>query len=351
MKLKTGFIGLCSDHLWPVWGKGAIKEAEETGNFEFVAAADKNPELLERIKKEFGVKKTYSSYQDMLKKESLDVVIIGVPNSEKADVVEAAAEKGIHVLIDKPLSANLEQANRILQSAKKYNIKGMVYYHGVSDPQSWEIYNLVANGVIGKIFQIESRIANAGPELHGCSKYFLEWLFDPKKNGGGALIDYACYGAVYARWLIGQPEGVMAVGGRYVKDNIKAEDNAVLLLRYNKAVAVLQASWSQFASDTAWKAYIGPRVAVYGSEGSIIWRSRKDETLTLISKEYPEGKEIKPRPLPKGQENAPAYFATCVLNDKPIEGPLSLPLCRDVQEILEAGYRSIESKKEISLPI
>jgi predicted dehydrogenase len=92
-------------------------------------------------------------------------------------------------------------------------------------------------------------------------------------------------------------------------------------------------------------------VAVYGSEGSIIWRSRKDETLTLISKEYPEGKEIKPRPLPKGQENAPAYFATCVLNDKPIEGPLSLPLCRDVQEILEAGYRSIESKKEISLPI
>ncbi len=118
MKLKTGIVGLNSDHLWPTWGKGVMKETQETGKYELTAAADKNLPLLKRIDKEFGVKKTYTSYEEMLKKENLDVIIVGVPNNEKADVIEAIAEKSIDVLIDKPLSANLEQADRILKASK-----------------------------------------------------------------------------------------------------------------------------------------------------------------------------------------------------------------------------------------
>jgi predicted dehydrogenase len=351
LKLKTVFVGLNSDHLWPVWGKGVIREVQETGKYELVAAADKNPELLERIEKEFGVKKTYSSYQEMFRKESFDVVVVGVPNNEKADVVVAAAEKEANLLIDKPLSANLEQANRILRATEKHGVKGLVYYPGVYDPRSYEAHRLATDGTIGKIFQIEARVANSGPEHHGCSKYFLEWLFNKEKNGGGALIDYCCYGALYSRWFIGQPEGVVGVGGRYVKDNIEAEDNATLLLRYPKALSIIQASWSEFASDTAWKAYCGPKLAVYGSNGSIIWRRHADETLTLITKDYPEGKEIRPTPPSKEKENAPEYLAYCILNDKPVGGGGNLQICRDVQEIIEAGYRSIESRKEVRLPI
>jgi len=351
MKLKTGIVGLCSDHLWPVWGKGVIKELQETGKYGLIAAADRNPELLDRIKKEFGVTKTYNSYQEMVRKESLDVVVIGVPNNEKADVVETVAEKSIHVLIDKPLSANLNQAEKTLNATKKHNIKGLVYYPTIYDPRSYEVHKYIARGEIGRVFQIESRTANAGPELHGCSKYFLEWLFDKERNGGGASIDYCCYGALRSRWLIGQPEGVMGLGGRYVKENIQAEDNAVLLLRYPKAMAIVEGSWSQFASDTAWKAYCVPLLAVYGSEGSILWKHWSDETITLITEDYPEGKEIKPEPPPKEMENAAEYFAYCILKDKPVEGGGNLQICRDVQEILEAGYRSIEARKEIPLPI
>lgn len=349
--LRVGVIGLSSDHLWPTWGKGVLKETVESKKYQIISAADPNLPLLERIKKEFGVKNTYLSYQEMLKKEQLDVVIIGVPNNEKADVVELVAEKGIHVLIDKPLSANLEQADRIIEAEKRYGIKGIVYYPGFFDPKSFEIYKLVKDGVLGKIYQIEARVANPGPELHGCSKYFLEWLFDPTKNGGGALIDYACYGSLYSRWLIGQPLGVFGIGGRFVKSNIQAEDNAVLLLRYQNAISIVQASWSEYASDTAWKFYPGPKLAVYGSEGAVIWHHWNDETLSLITKEYKEGKLIYPTTSPENMENPPIYLAHCIINDKPIEGACSLKMCRDAQEIIEAGYLSMKRKKEILLPL
>jgi predicted dehydrogenase len=349
--LKAGVAGLCSDHLWPTWGKGVLKETVESGKYQIIAAADRNPPLLERIKNEFGVKNTYLSCHEMLEKEQLDVIVIGVPNNEKADIVELAAEKGIHVLIDKPLSANLEQANRIIKAVEKYRIKGIVYYPGFFDPKSFEIYNLVKQGAIGNIYQIEARVANAGPELHGCSKYFLEWLFDKEKNGGGALIDYGCYGSLYSRWLLGQPLGVIGLGGKFVKNNIEAEDNAVLLLRYQNAISIIQASWSEYASDSAWKFYPGPKLAVYGSEGAVIWHHWNDETLSLITKEYSEGKIIHPLSPPEEMKNPPTYLAHCIINDRPVEGALSLKMCRDVQEILEAGYRSINCKKEVPLPL
>ena len=351
MQLKVGVAGLCSDHLWPVWGKGILRETMESEMYQMVAAADKNAPLLDRIRKEYGVKNTYFSYEEMLKKEDLDVVIVGTPNSEKADVVEIAAERGIHVLIDKPMSANLEQAERIVSAAKRYNIKGLVYYPGFFDPKSLEIHRLIKEGVLGEIFQIEGRVSNPGPELHGCSKYFLEWLFDKEKNGGGALIDYGCYTALYCRWFLGQPLGVMGIGGRFVKDIIEAEDNAVLLLRYPKAISIIQASWSEYAADTAWKHYPGPKLAVYGSEGAVIWHHWNDETLSLITKEHPEGTTIKPSTLPEEMKNPPTYLANCIINDKPVAEPLNLELCRDVQEILEAGYRSLKLKREVELPI
>ncbi len=351
MKLKVGLIGLNSDHLWPVWGRGVIKEVKESGKYELVAASDKNPPLLDRIKKEFGVQRTYSDYHEMLKKEKFDVAVIGCPNSEKADVIEAISEHGIHALIDKTLSANLEQADRIYRAAKKHKIKAIVYYTMLFDAKSQECVKLAKDGTIGRVLQITSRVANSGPEHHGCTKYFLEWLFNKEKNGGGSIMDYCTYGALYSRWILGQPQGVMAVGGRYFKTNIEAEDTGAVLLRYPKALGILQGSWTEFASDTAGKVYPGPHLAVYGTEGAVIWRKTFDDTMALVTSDFPEGKVYKAAVPSAELADAPEYLAYCIENDKPVEGGGSLEVCRDVQEIIEAAYKSIESRKEVQLPI
>ena len=347
-RIKLGFVGLVSDHLWPVWGKGIIKEIEDSNKFEMVVAADKNPELLERIKNEYEVKKIYTSYEDMLQKEDLDAAVIGLPNSEKVGMIELLVEKGLHILVDKPMAVNVKQAERILKAVRKHDVKILVDYLHMWSPTIQKAYSLVQEGTIGKIFQLSSRIGNPGPELHGCSKYMIEWLFDEEKNGGGALIDYCCYGVNLCRWFFGQqPKSVTGVGGRYVKDNISAEDNACLLLEYPHAMGIIEASWSQFAANVA-KLYPMPMLLLYGSKGATAVRFGED-TLDLIAEDIPEGKKVKAPMLPREKMNGPEYLAHCIQTDKPVKGMCSPEFDRDVLEVLTAGYESIEKNKKVYL--
>jgi len=113
-KYRVGVIGLVHDHIWNL-----IKGFQVLSNVEVVAAADVNPPLLKKISKEHGVKKTYTSYRQLLDKEEINIVLTGVENSRGADVVEAAAKKGIHVMLEKPMAATLAQADRMVAAAKK----------------------------------------------------------------------------------------------------------------------------------------------------------------------------------------------------------------------------------------
>src|SRR5205807_1079802 len=93
---RVGVAGLIHDHIW-----GMLRWWKELQGTELVAAADVNPPLLDRIRSEFGVQKTYGSYAEMLEQERLDIVTVAMDNASTADVVEAAAAKGVHVISEK----------------------------------------------------------------------------------------------------------------------------------------------------------------------------------------------------------------------------------------------------------
>ena len=73
--------------------------------------------------------------------------------------------------------------------------------------------DLAQSGEIGEVWQVRYRAAHQGPKEMGASEYFCDWLYDPNRNGGGALMDYCCYGAVLSRVLLGRPHSVTAVTG------------------------------------------------------------------------------------------------------------------------------------------
>ncbi|QKK06844.1 MAG: hypothetical protein HND58_00810 [Planctomycetota bacterium] len=98
----------------------------------------------------------------------------------------------------------------------------------------------------GPIRRIVARHGHKGPREIGCSEEFLDWLTDPEANGAGALFDFGCYGAVLSTWLLdGQrPESVTAVTAQNKPDVYPhVDDDATIVLAYDGAVAVLQASW------------------------------------------------------------------------------------------------------------
>ena len=86
-----------------------------------------------------------------------------------------------------------------------------------------------------------------GPKEIGCSKYFLEWLTDPVKNGAGALTDFGCYGANLMTWMMKgkAPISVSAITHQ-IKPAIypKVDDDATILLEYPDATGIIEASWN-----------------------------------------------------------------------------------------------------------
>ena len=342
---KLGVAGLVHDHVW-----GLLNQFRALQDVSILAAADPNPPLLKQISQQFGVSKTYANFLDMLEKEELDAVLACTVNSRHADVVEAAGEKGVNVIMEKPMSANLEQAERILKAAEKSGIKVMVNYPTTWDPRVQHALKLVREGRIGKVFHIRFRGAHAGPKEVGCSPYFYEWLYDRNLNGAGALLDYCCYGVNLAQWFLDcQPKTVTAITGTLARTYLTVEDNALIMMDFGDAIGSAAACWSQ----------VGPHPIhgpiINGVDGSLVVDEEGNLHLYAV-KEKGKYRDIHhevvavPQP-PKGWRNGPEYFVERIKMDEEIEDPLGVEFNRNVQEVLEAAILSATDGRRISLPI
>jgi len=334
-KLKIGVIGLVHDHVWSI-----LNQFKAIEDVEVVCAADMNEPLLEKVG-QLGVKNTYKSYEELLAREKIDAVIVYTENSHHADVTETAAEKGLHIMVEKPMAANLEQAQRMFKIAEKSGIKMMINYPTAWYPTMRNAYKLAQEGLIGKIYQARYRAAHEGPKEIGCSSYFYEWLYDEKLNGAGAFMDYCCYGANMCRWILGVPEKALALGGTYIRDYLTVEDNAVLLLGYKKAMGIAEASWSQIGEGVPPKY----NLILNGSEGVIAAGSE----LKVYTSERKCWEKIELSPLDVVRRSGPEHFVTSILKDRPLDDVVSPLHNRDAQVILEAGLISMREDRAVYL--
>ena len=334
-KVRIGIVGLVHDHVW-----GVLNQFVALENAEVTCAADMNEPLLKKVK-DLGVKKTYKRYEDLLADEKIDAVIVYTENSRAADVTEAAAEHGLHVMVEKPMAASLEQARRMYRAAERSGVRLMVNFPTTWSPVVRHAGKLAQEGVVGRIYQVRYRAGHEGPKEIGCSRYFYEWLYDEELNGAGAFMDFCCYGANICRWILGVPEKALALGGTYVRDYLTVEDNAVLLMGYEKAMGIAEATWSQIGSG-------GPLqypLMLKGSEGTIA----AGQDLQVYTSEKQCWEKVEPPPLEKPNQNGPEHFVTSILQEKPFEDSVSASHNLDVQAILEAGLVSMREGRAVSL--
>jgi len=332
---RVGVIGMVHDHVW-----GMARDFVDLPNAEVVAAADPNEPLREKMRAEMGVGSLYQDWRRMLEKEHLDCAAVAVENSACADVVEAAAPKGIHLIVEKPMAANLDQADRMLKTAQSAGIQLLVNWPTAWKPDVRKAAELARGGAIGQVFLVRVRMAHQGPKEIGCSSYFYEWLYDAERNGAGAFMDYCCYGAVFCRYLLGMPGAVTAVADRLVKDYIQVDDNGILLMIYDKAFGMAEGSWTQIPPYHD--------MVVLGSAGTLI-TDRGRLLLATAPGEKPAEQELPA--LPAGQRNAAQYLIHCLQTGSNVEGMCGAHIARDAQEILEAGLLSARTGQRVGLPL
>jgi predicted dehydrogenase len=340
-KTKLAIVGLDHDHVW-----GLLKDLTEEPNAELVAIADGHPELVDRAKTKVPANvKFYVDYLQMLDEMKPDGVIVTTENDRHLEILRECAKRHINYSTEKPMATTAADAREMERLANQAGIKVMVNYWNVWVAPTHELYHRVKDNQVGPVQKIIVQYGHQGPKEIGVSKYFADWLYDPVKNGGGAIMDFGCYGAEWAVWLKGRPSRVSAVTQKLkVLQHNPVDDDATVILDYPDGQAIIEASWD-------WPYSMG-QVAVFGPKGSLIatrndlfFRSPGDN----VGKVGLEGERVALDPSPRVTSNPISYFVDCIRNNKPIEDPLSMKLNVQVMEILDAARESVRTGKQQEL--
>jgi predicted dehydrogenase len=327
--------------------RGLLHTLQSYPNVKVVAVSDHEEGRLKQAQSEFGIPSAYRDYHELLEKEELDIILCCSENVYHAEITEAASEKGVHLMVEKPMASSFDHARRMLEAAHKAGTRLMINWPSAWSPMMQKIYALVREGTIGEIFHIRVRVGHGGPHRDRPKEERATFWWYKKGTGGGALLDFCCYGANLSRWLIGQPaRAVTGMADRLVLDFGEVEDNAVLVVRYEKAICVLEGTWSQVASGETG----GP--SIHGSEGAITSVDHEgQQAVKVVTPSKPAGEIIVPDPLPVGMRSGPEHFLTCIGEGKPFLESVTPELNLDVQAILEAGALSVAMNRTVSLPL
>jgi predicted dehydrogenase len=336
--VRVGIAGLTHDHVH------GILETANPSEFKLVGIAESNRELAQRYRQQYHLDQTllHASLDEMLDRVKPEAVWVFNSTAEHLEVVEKCAPRGVHVMVEKPLAVSVEHARKMQALAEKHGIHLLTNYETTWYASHYEAKRLIETGSIGELRKLVVHDGHRGPKEIGCSQEFLEWLTDPVKNGGGALMDFGCYGANLLTWFMkGEaPDSVTAIT-QQLKPSVypKVDDEATIIVTYPKAQGIIQASWN-------WP-YGRKDIEIYGATGAI----RADRESLTLRKGEEAVQTIPARKLTPPEDSPFTYLAAVVrgtIKITPVDLS-ALGLNMTAMRILEAAKDSARSGKTVLL--
>lgn len=338
--VRIGVAGLSHSHVLPLLRNLDRKDIQ------IVGIAESDTALAHRYARQFGIDQSmiYQSLDEMLDKTKPAGVITFTSIFEHLKVVEACAPRGIHVMVEKPLAVSVKHAVAMSKLAKEYGILLLTNYETSWYPSNYEAFRMIGSGELGELRKIIVYDGHKGPKEIRVNNEFLVWLTDPVLNGGGAVMDFGCYGADLITWILKgeKPTAVFADLKQYKPDVYpKVDDDATIVLSYPSMEGIINASWN-------WP-FNRKDMHVYGTTGY----AYIDDAETIRYRLDEKSKE-KVEKVPQSQApfNDPfTFFASAIKGEIKIQPTdLSSPeINLTVVEILEAARKSSKTGKQVKL--
>lgn len=320
-------------------------EYNNNPHVEIVAVSDINEARVKETAEKYHAK-AYTSYEALLESENIDAVSVCLPNYLHAPVSIAALNAGAHVLCEKPMATSREEAEQMIEAAKRNNKKLMIGHNQRFVSSHQKARKLIEQGEVGKIYSFRTSFGHGGPE--GWSADGADsWFFKKEQAFIGAMGDLGVHKADLLRYLLG--EEFVEVGAfveMNAKENIDVDDNATLILKTTSGiVGTLAASWAYTAKEDN-------STILYGEKATL--RLEDDPEYSLIV-QYNNGEVVKYE-LDGIQSNEDGGQTTSYTIDHFVESILhdTNPLIdgeegkKSLQVILGA-LESVETKRIISL--
>jgi predicted dehydrogenase len=233
--------------------------AQKLPAVDLVAVVNHRPGSMAAFARAFGIPRQYATMQELLQDGGVDAISINTPNYLHAPQCIAALEAGLHVMVEKPMALNADQARAMVTASGASGTLLMVAHCWRFDEEALWVKEQVDRGRVGKIVRTKgySVHVNWGPG---------GWFTDKTLAGGGALADMGIHAIDTARFLIGdpQPVNVYAQIGTYYQD-VDVDDTGVLIVNWDNGVtSYIESGWWQPHAD-------GPEAStqLYGIDGLV----------------------------------------------------------------------------------
>lgn len=340
-KVRLALAGLSHDHVF--W----ILRKLQRPDLEVAAFYEPDRALAESYAARIGFSRDliYTSLPEMLDAVKPEAVAAFGSIFDHLSVVEACAPRGIHVMVEKPLAVNMQHAARMAELARAHRIHLITNFETTWYASTYAAYDLaVTQGAYGPIRKVVVHDGHQGPAELGCTPAFLSHLTDPVLNGGGAVVDFGCYGASLITWLLGgQLPLTVTARLQTLKPDVypKVDDEANILLTYPAAAGIIQGSWN-------WP--VGRKdMEIYGRDGYVV--AVDDRHLRLRARGEKRERRQTLAPAPQRVRDPFAYLSAVVRGKETVQpGNLwSLENNLAVVRILDAARESARTGCAVAL--
>jgi predicted dehydrogenase len=249
------------------------------------AACGRNASDLDAFAEQFGWQSTETSWERLVARDDIDLIDICTPNALHMPIALAAAEAGKHILCEKPLANDAEEARQMLRAAEKAGVKHMVAFNYRRVPAIMLAKQLIGEGRIGQI-------------RHFNAVYYQDWLVDPdypfvwrhdvEMGGSGAHGDLNAHTVDLARYLLGEIDAVCAAQEVFVKERQLPDGQGLGTVTADDATAFLArlrdgALGSFMATRLATGMRNRLRLEIFGSAGAILFNLERLNELQVYS--------------------------------------------------------------------
>lgn len=340
--LRIGIVGLVHGHV-----HGFVQNAMSREDIEVVGLSEADTSLLRMYGDRYSVPEAlrYVSVVKLLDEAKPEAITVFSNTFDHKEIVALAAERGIHVMMEKPLAVNMDHALAMRDAAREGNIHVLVNYETTWYGSTQAAYRFAnEEDRFGTLRKIVVHDGHPGPKEVDVEPEFLSWLTDPVLNGGGALTDFGCYGANFMTWMMQgeKPLSVTAITQQLKEDPVYArvDDEATILVEYAGAQGIIQASWN-------WP-YDRKDMEVYGDSGYVFaYRRRTVRYAWSGQDEVEELAAIPDRPV-----DDPFTFLRAVVRGEINPPPHDLSALENnimVTRILDAARESAMTGKKVKL--
>lgn len=252
-KLNWGLIG-CGD----IARKRVAPALRDLADGELVAVNRAHSELAEAFAKEFGARRWYRAWRELLADEEVEAVYLATPVNLHAEQTIAAAEAGKHVLCEKPMALNVAECDRMIAACQAHGVKLGIAYYRHFYPVIQRVKELLTRGEIGQ--PVLAQI-NAFERFNPSPDHSRYWFVKKAQAGGGPMMDFGCHRIEALLNLFGTIERVRSSVGNVLFER-EVEDTAVAVFDFTSqtrgVLSVTHAAWE--AQDT---------LTIFGSAGSL----------------------------------------------------------------------------------